>query len=135
MMTEREDIASKRNACHNAVSALREALSALELLPSNLVASVNPLGSRTGVTPVPGYSRSSSATPEGRTTSSAPSSPIRGFGGSARRSGSSRDNPRAVSQAARMAVAAMAASALKDDSDLTRRAESVANPFCWDKSL
>lgn len=121
MMTEREDIAAKRLACHNAVTALREALAALDALPSNLVASVNPVGSRS----MQGNSAFSSALPalpENRTISSAPSSPMRGYG-------SRGNNPRA----ARMAVAAMAASALKEDADLTRRAESVANPFCWDK--
>lgn len=43
-MTEREDIAVKRAQCQQAVRVLREALAALESLPTNLMSRINASG-------------------------------------------------------------------------------------------
>ena len=130
-MSEREDIATKRTQCQNAVKALREALTALETLPTSLMqrlqavqssdsASVSQRGQ--AVAPVSSSSRMLANDYDAALMSVSPPY-ARGRRGPY--------NPRAMSQAAKMASDAMSGGSIREEVDL-RRAESLANPFGYD---
>ena len=122
MMKEREDIATKRLACHNAVKALREASAALEMLPSELLQRLQ------GPQP-----SSQEASEDAGQPQAAPrqgllqGQPLQGFAQPARGPGQSRLGVAAGTHAAQLAMAAMAAAT--NDNLAMRRAESIANPF------
>lgn len=132
-MAEREDIATKRTHCQNAVKALREALTALEALPTSLMhrlqaapggdtatASVSNRG--TPLVPAATSSRMLSNDYDAALMSVSPPY-SRGRRGPF--------NPRAMSQAAKMASDALSGVSSREEADL-RRAESLANPFGYD---
>ena len=122
MMKEREDIATKRLACHNAVKALREASAALEMLPSELLQRLQ------GPQP-----SSQEASEDAGQPQAAPrqgllqGQPQQSFAQPARSPGQSRLGVAAGTHAAQLAMAAMAAAT--NDNLAMRRAESIANPF------
>lgn len=128
IMSERDDIATKRTQCQNAVKALREALTALEALPTSLMQRLQ--------------AQSSESSTSGRAPLSTPSTSVRmpsndydaalmSASPPYARGRRGPYNPRAMSQAAKMASDAMSAVSVRDEVDL-RRAESLANPFCYE---
>ena len=122
MMKEREDIATKRLACHNAVKALREASAALEMLPVELLQRLQ------GPQP-----SSQEASEDAGQPQAAPGQgllqgqPLQSFAQPARSPGQPRSGVAAGTHAAQLAMAAMAAAS--NDNLAMRRAESIANPF------
>lgn len=135
-MAEREDIANKRVQCQNAVRALRDAQAALEALPGSLL-------QRLQVRTTQGAQDSSDAAHLSPLPEDAPVFPssthrpsdydaalysVSPNYGRTRRSPS---NSKAESQAARMASEAMSYVSMKKEADM-RRAESLANPFCYE---
>lgn len=130
IMSEREDIATKRTQCQNAVRALREALTALEALPSSLMQRLQAQHAESSST----SDRAITSTPAS-TSSRMPSNDYDAALISASpqyaRGRRGPYNPRAMSQAAKMASDAMSAVSVSDEVDI-RRAESLANPFCYE---
>ena len=130
-MSEREDIATKRTQCQNAVKALRDALAALESLPTSLMqrlqaAQSNDTSSvsQRGPAAAPTSSSSTMLANDYDAALMSVSPPFaRGRRGPY--------NPRAMSQAAKMASDAMSSGSIREEVDL-RRAESLANPFGYD---
>lgn len=129
-MSEREDIASKRTQCQTAVKVLREALTALEALPTSLM---QRLQAQNGESPSMS-GRAPTSTPAS-TSSRMPSNDYDAALMSASptyaRGRRGPYNPRAMSQAAKMASDAMSGVSVRDEVDM-RRAESLANPFCYE---
>ena len=121
MMKEREDIATKRLACHNAVKALREASAALEMLPVELLQRLQ--GPQPSSQEAPDGAGQPQTAPrqgllQGQTLqSAAPAQP-------ARSPGQPRLGVAAGTHAAQLAMAAAS-----NDNLAMRRAESIANPF------
>ena len=142
IMAEREDIATKRTQCQNAVKALREALVALEALPDSLMHRLQ-AQSQAGT--------SNSADSDGNNSTSSTSGRGASNGAAASTRLPSKDydaalmsasppysrgrrgpyNPRAMTQAAKMASDAMSAVTGTNEYDM-RRAESLANPFGYE---
>lgn len=131
IMAEREDIATKRTQCQNAVKALREAQTALEALPTSLMHRLQAaqggdcatVSNRAPATaPVPTSSRILSNDYDAALMSVSPPY-SRGRRGPF--------NPRAMSVAAKMASDAISGVSSREDVDL-RRAESLANPFGYE---
>ena len=127
IMSEREDIASKRTQCQTAVKVLREALTALEALPTSLMQRLQAQNgespSMSGRAPTSMPASSSSRMPSNDYDAALMSASPRGRRGPY--------NPRAMSQAAKMASDALSAVSVRDEVDM-RRAESLANPFCYE---
>ena len=130
IMAEREDIANKRTQCQNAVKALREAQTALEVLPSSLMHRLQASqgGDSTSAT-------STATAPAASTSSRMPSNnydaALMSVSPPYSRGRRGPFNPRAMSQAAKMASDALSGVSSQDDVDL-RRAESLANPFGYE---
>ncbi len=130
IMSEREDIATKRTQCQNAVKALREALTALEALPTSLMQRLQAQSGESTST----SSRAATSTPAS-TSARMPSNDYDAALMSASppyaRGRRGPYNPRAMSQAAKMASDAMSSVSIREEVDM-RRAESLANPFCYE---
>ena len=127
IMAEREDIASKRSQCQNAVKALREALTALEALPTSLMQRLQAHNSSST------SSRLLTSTPATISARMPPNDYEAMLSVSPPYARGRRGpyNPRAMSQAAKMASDALSAVSAKEEVDM-RRAESIANPFCYE---
>ena len=122
MMKEREDIATKRLACHNAVKALREASAALEMLPSELLQRLQ------GLQPSSQEASEDAGQPQAAPRQGlSQGQPLQSFAQPARSPGQPRLGVAAGTHAAQLAMAAMAAAT--NDNLAMRRAESIANPF------
>ena len=122
MMKEREDIATKRLSCHNAVKALREASAALEMLPVELLQQLQ--------SPQPSSEEASEGAGQPQTAprqGPPQGQPLQSFAQPARSPGRPRLGVAAGTHAAQLAMAAMAAAS--NDTLAMRRAESIANPF------
>lgn len=133
IMAEREDIATKRTQCQNAVKALREAQTALEALPSSLMHRLQAAQGGESSSSVP--SRAPATAPAASTSSRMPSNDydaaLMSMSPPYSRGRRGPFNPRAMSQAAKMASDALSGVSTRDDMDL-RRAESLANPFGYE---
>ena len=129
-MAEREDVATKRTQCQNAVKALREAQTALEALPTSLM---HRLQASQGGESTSATSRATAAAAS--TSSRMPSNDydaaLMSVSPPYSRGRRGPFNPRAMSQAAKMASDALSGVSSRDDVDL-RRAESLANPFGYE---
>lgn len=138
-MAEREDIATKRVHCQNAVKALREAQNALEALPGSLMQRLQAHGSSdsqsssssskaTQLSPLP---EDEPVFPSSTHRASDYDAALHSVSPTYARTRRGPYNARAMSQAARMASEAMSHVSTKDEADM-RRAESLANPFCYE---
>lgn len=137
IMAEREDIATKRVHCQNAVRALQEAQSALEALPGSLMqrlqaqsssSSQSSSSKSTALTPLP---EDAPVFPSHTHRSSDYDTALHSVSPTYARTRRGPYNVKAMSQAARMASEAMSYVSTKNEADM-RRAESLANPFCYE---
>lgn len=130
IMAEREDVAIKRTQCQNAVKALREAQTALEALPTSLMHRLQAAqGSES--TSVISRATASAASTSSRMPSNDYNAALMSVSPPYSRGRRGPFNPRAMSQAAKMASDALSGVSIRDDVDL-RRAESLANPFGYE---
>lgn len=137
-MSEREDIATKRVHCQNAVRALQEAQNALEALPGSLMQRLQAQGSAGSQSSSSSKSAPLSPLPEDAPVfpsnthrSSDYDTALHSVSPTYARTRRGPYNVRAMSQAARMASEAMSYVSTKNEADM-RRAESLANPFSYE---
>ena len=129
-MAEREDIATKRTQCQNAVKALREAQTALEALPTSLMHRLQAAqGGETSS--VANRATAPAASTSSRMPSNDYDAALMSVSPPYSRGRRGPFNPRAMSQAAKMASDALSGVSSRNDVDL-RRAESLANPFGYE---
>ena len=132
IMAEREDIATKRTQCQNAVKALREAQTALEALPTSLMHRLQAAqGSESSSVPRRGPATAAAVSTSSRMPSNDYDAALMSMSPPYSRGRRGPFNPRAMSQAAKMASDALSGVSTRDDVDL-RRAESLANPFGYE---
>ena len=135
-MAEREDIATKRVHCQNAVKALREAQAALEALPGSLIQRLQAQGATgsqsssktTQLAPLP---EDAPVFPSSTHRASDYDAALHSVSPTYARTRRGPYNAKAISQAARMASEAMSFVSNKNEADM-RRAESLANPFGYE---
>ena len=133
IMAEKEDVAIKRTQCQNAVKALREALTALDALPTSLMQRLQGAqsGDGTSVTSRAPPAAPSHASSSSRMLANNYDAALMSVSPPYARSRRGPYNPRAMSQAAKMASDAMSGVSSQEEADM-RRAESLANPFGYE---